>query len=327
MYMNENKITVIIPVYNVEPFLKKCLESVINQTYKNLEILLINDGSTDDSLNICNSFAQKDERIKVVSKTNGGQSSARNVGISMMTGDFVSFIDSDDWLDMKMYEMLMHYMNLYDADVSVCQAFYCYDNKKIKAECDDGKVYQLDGYYNMLGHILPYQQPFMKFQAWNKLYKGELIKDVRFKEGQVYEEIDFERNVLKNARKAVCFNIPLYYYRVGRPGSTVSSFNEKRLVKFTDLDTCIADLVEVNEKIYVTRFIRYSLDACLEFSYLSYKFHKGCDIQKVINDKFENYETISQNYGYKLTWRQKLYKFFPKIHYRLLSFYLKYLKQ
>jgi len=325
--MNDNKISVIIAVYNVEPYLNQCLESVTKQTYKNLEILLINDGSTDGSLKICEQFAAKDGRIKIVNKQNGGQSSARNVGIGLMTGDYVSFVDSDDWLDVEMYEKLMYYMEEYNADVSVCQAYYCYEGRKGKAENDDGKVYILEGYYNMLGHILPYQQPFMKFQAWNKLYKSELVKDVRFKEGQVYEEIDFERNVLKNAQKAVCFNIPLYYYRVGRPGSTISSFNEKRFVKFADLDACIADLKDVNEKEYISRFLRYSLDTCLEFSYLSYKFNKGNDIQITIKNKYKEYEKLSGIYGYRMSWRQKFYKRFPKLHYHLVSLYLTHFKR
>lgn len=324
--MEKKKISVIIPVYNVEAYLTKCLDSIINQTYHNLEILLVNDGSTDGSLAICNSYAAKDGRIQVVTKPNGGQSSARNLGISQMTGDYVSFVDSDDWLDLKMYETLVYYLNKYDADLSVCQAYYCREGHRFEPECDNGREYLIEGYNNMMGHILPYQEPFMKFQAWNKLYKSELIGGVRFKEGQVYEEIDFERNVLKNAKKAVCFNIPLYYYRVGRPGSTISSFNTNRLIKFEDLDVCIKELKEYDKKDYISKYLRYSMDTCLEFSYLSYRFEKGNEIQLKIRNKFNEYLVESNKCGYKLTWRQRLYKLFPRLHYHLVHLYLRHLK-
>lgn len=319
--MEKKKISVIIPVYNVEAYLAKCLDSVINQTYYNLEILLINDGSTDGSLAICESYASKDGRIKVFTKPNGGQSSARNFGISQMTGDYVSFVDSDDWLDAKMYEQLVFFLTKYDADLSVCQTYYCREGHRFQPECDNGKEYLIEGYYNMMGHILPYQEPFLKFQAWNKLYKTELVTGVRFKEGQVYEEIDFERNVLKKAKRAVCFNIPLYYYRVGRPGSTVSSFDIKRLVKFSDLDVCIEELNEANEIKYVCKYLRYSMDACLEFSYLAYRFNKGGEIQVVIKDKFDDYKNKLCGYHHNITWRQKIYCISPRLHYYLMALY------
>lgn len=319
--IQDKKISVIIPVFNVELYLEQCLESVIHQSYNNLEILLINDGSTDNSLEICKEYASKDKRIRVVSKENGGQSSARNVGISLLTGDYVSFIDSDDWLDLKMYEYLVSYLEKYQADVSVCQAYYCRENKEKKPECNDGKEYLLSGYINMMGHMLPYQLPFMKFQAWNKLYKSDIVKDVCFKEGQVYEEIDFEINVLKKAQKAICFNIPLYYYRVGRKGSTISSFNDKRLVKFNDLDICIDEMIAANQSLYLSKYLRYAMNTCLEFSYLSYKFQKGPAIQNRIKEKFNQYNELLVKSGYTMTCRQRFYSFFPKLHYYIVSIY------
>ena len=112
------KISVIIPVYNVERFLKKCLESVINQTLSDLEIICINDGSTDKSLSILNSFAQKDNRIIVINQDNQGQSCARNAGLSIATGKYIGFVDSDDWIDLDFYEKLYNTAKKYNADIA-----------------------------------------------------------------------------------------------------------------------------------------------------------------------------------------------------------------
>ena len=113
------KITVIVPVYNVEHYLEKCLDSLINQTYKNLEIIVINDGSTDNSGEICQEYAQKDNRIVYIEKENGGLSDARNVGLDKMTGSYVTFIDSDDWVELDYVEILYKKIIEYQADIAV----------------------------------------------------------------------------------------------------------------------------------------------------------------------------------------------------------------
>lgn len=111
-------LSVIVPVYKVEPFLKRCVDSIIHQTYKNLEIILVDDGSPDNCGAICDEYANKDDRIKVIHKENGGQSSARNVGIAIAKGDYIAFVDSDDWIDSDMYETLIGLAEKYDADIA-----------------------------------------------------------------------------------------------------------------------------------------------------------------------------------------------------------------
>lgn len=125
-----NKISVIVPIYNVEKYLPTCLNSIINQTYKNLEILLINDGSSDNSGEICENYAKMDNRIHVFHKRNEGVSSARNLGIDLSVGDFISFVDPDDFLDLNLYEIVISNMEKYNADI-IC--FNCYDviNEKL----------------------------------------------------------------------------------------------------------------------------------------------------------------------------------------------------
>ena len=118
--MSQALISVIIPVYKVEKYLDRCLESIVNQTYKNLEIILIDDGSPDNCPAICDEYAQKDSRIKVIHKANGGVSSARNKGIDVATGDYIGFVDSDDWIEPDMYETLIKNAEQYNSDISRC---------------------------------------------------------------------------------------------------------------------------------------------------------------------------------------------------------------
>ena len=130
--INKKKLSIIIPVFNVEEYLPKCIESVVNQTYDNLEILLINDGSTDNSGVICDNFAHKDERVKVVHKENGGLSAARNLGLSLATGHYIAFLDSDDYIDSEMYETLVDALENADADIAACGFKEIYQNKHLQ---------------------------------------------------------------------------------------------------------------------------------------------------------------------------------------------------
>ena len=120
-------ISVIVPIYNVEKYLDRCVDSIINQTYKNLEIILVDDGSPDNCLAICDSWAEKDRRIKVIHKENGGVSSARNSALDIASGDYIGFVDSDDWIEPDMYEILIKNAKKYDADISRCAGLldYC----------------------------------------------------------------------------------------------------------------------------------------------------------------------------------------------------------
>ena len=136
--MEKDKISVIVPVYNVENYLAKCLDSIVNQTYKNLEIIIVDDGSTDSSPSICDTYKEKDKRIKVIHKENGGLSSARNVGLKHATGDFIAFVDSDDWIDLSMYEKLLTKQKEKDYDMVFCRYFKVYPGEEIH------KAYEAD---------------------------------------------------------------------------------------------------------------------------------------------------------------------------------------
>lgn len=125
---SQPKISVIVPVYKVENFLDRCVESIVGQTYENLEIILVDDGSPDNCPSMCDKWAEKDRRIKVIHKENGGVSSARNAALDIVSGDYIGFVDSDDWIDPGMYEFLYENSQKYDADISYCGTFYNYED-------------------------------------------------------------------------------------------------------------------------------------------------------------------------------------------------------
>ena len=127
-----NLISIIVPIYNVEKYLKKCIDSIINQTYKNLEIILVDDGSPDNCGKICDEYAKKDNRIKVIHKENGGVSSARNVGVENATGEYIGFVDSDDYIEKDMYEVLINNLKKENADISIISNYEVYKNKIIE---------------------------------------------------------------------------------------------------------------------------------------------------------------------------------------------------
>ncbi|MGZ5551627.1 MAG: glycosyltransferase family 2 protein, partial [Nitrososphaeraceae archaeon] len=141
----KDKISIIIPVYNGVKYLPKCIDSVLNQTYKNLEIILVDDGSTDESGKICDTYSLKDNRIKVVHKQNGGLSDARNTGLKIATSEYIGFVDSDDFIESDMYEILLKTLYAYDADIVQCASYKIID-EKINPEHYSGTVEQFDSY-------------------------------------------------------------------------------------------------------------------------------------------------------------------------------------
>lgn len=168
--MQQLKISVIVPVYNVEKYLKQCLDSIVNQTYKNLEIIIVNDGTKDNSMKIVEEYLQ-DKRIKVINKENGGLSSARNIGIKEATGDYISFIDSDDYISLNMYEdlvkningediIIFNYSRLDDKTKKIVKNKYIKNNKMI-----------------ILDKKLNYLYSRIELVCWNKIYKATFIKE------------------------------------------------------------------------------------------------------------------------------------------------------
>lgn len=201
------KISVIVPIYNVEKYLNRCIESIINQSYSNLEIILIDDGSTDRCPQLCDDWKKKDKRIKVIHKINGGLSDARNSGMDIMTGEYASFIDSDDWINETMFEKLLFLMDRYNGDIVEC-GFQRTDGKVEIKFNGDINITKIDRYNAMKCVVTEDICPVV----WNKLYKADLVRDERFQIGKCNEDEFWTYRIVDKANKIVQTNEQLYYY-------------------------------------------------------------------------------------------------------------------
>lgn len=225
----QDLITVVVPVYNVSNYLDRCMDSLLAQTYQNLDIILVNDGSTDNSGELCDTYAKKDARIRVVHKDNGGLSSARNVGISMALGKYIGFVDSDDWVTEDMFEYLHGLLTGNCADVAVSNLVRCKSvsdaNKIMKSHKESSiKTYSQEEYIKKFMKI---DSQTIEYYAWNKLYKKELLTSKQYPDGKTAEDVLGTFKALLNANRIVQSNKVTYFYYVN-PTSITASFSEKK---------------------------------------------------------------------------------------------------
>jgi len=208
-------VSVIVPVYNVEQFLPRCLDSIVQQTYNNIEILLINDGSTDNSLSICEAYKAKDERIRVFSKKNEGLGYARNYGIEHAAGAYFTFVDSDDYLTLSAIEKMMSYVQQYRCDVVICNNFHkdVIQNQNLPERLYKGKEIVDILIMHMLGNKGK-KEDSLSYTAWGKLYKASLFKKVRFASERQYiwEDMHFSINLYSSCNSVYISSTPVYYY-------------------------------------------------------------------------------------------------------------------
>lgn len=202
-------ISVIVPIYDVEKYLARCVDSIVNQTYKNLEIILVDDGSPDRCPQMCDDYAEKDSRIKVVHKKNGGLSDARNAGMAVATGEYISFIDSDDYVSDDFFECLLDVMNKENSDIAECSVVKFYEDNRFDEFSDDLSVKTYDTQDAMSALIA--ENPFHQ-HVWNKLYKIELVKDIPYAVGKLNEDEFWTYRVFGRANKVARINKTMYYY-------------------------------------------------------------------------------------------------------------------
>ena len=210
----EDLITVVVPVYNVEEYLDKCIESIINQTYKNLEIILVDDGSPDKSGAICDEYAKQDSRIKVIHKENGGLSDARNVGIKRAAGKYITFVDSDDYISLDYVEYLYNLIRKYNVNLSICNIKTVWKNTKIEEmqEKENKLLSSKEALENFLF------QKGIEISAYGKLYLKELWENHEFPFGKAYEDTAVIYKVIEEAKEVAYGNKECYYY-IARVGS------------------------------------------------------------------------------------------------------------
>ncbi len=220
-----NKISIILPVYNSEKYLEKCLNSVIKQTYENFELIIVNDGSTDKSQHIINKFSKADKRIKTYRIKNHGQSYARNYAFRHVTGDFITFIDSDDYYSKDFLKQMLNNIIKYNADVAVCNFYKIINNKRSIYYKKNNKIIEFKD--NLLDVL--FQQKYFQTHMWNKLYKVQLFESVRFPEDRIYEDLYVNFKIFKKANKIIFDSTPLYNYVYNPTSSLNQKFNIKKL--------------------------------------------------------------------------------------------------
>lgn len=287
---NNDIISVIVPVYKVEKYIHRCIDSIIHQTYENLEIILVDDGSPDNCGKICDDYAKLDNRIKVIHKENGGQSSARNAGLAAASGKFIAFVDSDDYIDNDMYEVLVKLICEYNADIVEC-------------ECRAGKSNSFSVFGKNTRDIEIYSgvQALEKFyfgeqingiasMVWDKLYKRELFDNIKFLDGYDRgEDANITPKLLLEANKIVKYNYNYYNYCIENPESSSLKITDKH---FTDTIHLIEDLATFFETRGLTKYVEYTNIRLLN---ALYNFTIQFGTNSVVKNQIKNLNNILSN--------------------------------
>lgn len=228
--METNKISVVVPIYNVEKYLPRCIESLLAQTYQNLEIILVDDGATDRSAEICDEYAKKDARIKVIHKENGGLSDARNAGTKAATGTYIGFVDSDDFIVPDMYEKMATALAEQNADIAVCNYLYVDEDGKALAErngslpIEDKVLSGKEAVKKLVGPEYAYW-----VTAWNRLYRSEIAKAVPFPKGKIHEDEYTAHMFYDKAEKVVGVSSAAYQYVVRENSIMTKKYGTRNL--------------------------------------------------------------------------------------------------
>ncbi|MCR5729218.1 MAG: glycosyltransferase, partial [Ruminococcus sp.] len=221
-------VSVIIPVYNVRPFLCESLNSVINQTYKNIEIIIVDDGSTDGSGEICDEYQQKDERIIVIHQENKGLSAARNSGLDAMHGDIVAFLDSDDAFLPEFIQIMVSSMLKTSVDIVMCGYYSCHTENRMTVSCSYNQNTPRHRIYSPNQVLNKMMKDEMNMFVWNKVYSSKLFSSLRFPSGYVYEDMLLLPLIIEKAKRILTINTALVFYRK-RIDSISATFSEKSL--------------------------------------------------------------------------------------------------
>lgn len=217
-------ISVIVPVYNTELYIDKCIQSILNQTYQNLEIILVDDGSTDGSAEKCDLYARMDQRIRVIHKQNGGQASARNVGLDVCVGKYIGFVDSDDWIEPNMYLILLEQLEKYNADLAICGRYDAYENSEKRILSRGLGKNGLYDVYQIFPQMILGQ--LSDFSVCDKLHRREFWENIRFPDGEIYEDFAVMYKVILSAKNIVLYDAPLYIYNHRRGSTVTAGFKE-----------------------------------------------------------------------------------------------------
>lgn len=257
-------VSIIVPIYKVEKYLDECVSSLVNQTYSNIEIILVDDGSPDSCPQKCDNWAQKDARIKVIHKVNGGLSDARNAGIDESTGDYMMFVDSDDFVELDMVANLYYCIKKTDADVACC-GIYNYINGE-KSELYNRQLKENLTVFTSLNRLKALLRTATDCAAWGKLYKRTAIRNSRFVKGRYNEDVLFLFDLYQSCDRIVYIKRPLYNYRI-TPGSVTNTVSTRTMDCLTN--ALEMELIAKEKHLPIDKeIIGYKLRICLELGYI-----------------------------------------------------------
>lgn len=276
-------ISIIVPVYKVEAYLDECVESIVHQSYKNLEIILVDDGSPDRCPAMCDAWSKKDPRIQVIHKTNGGLSDARNAGMSRATGQYVAFVDSDDWIEKNYIEWLYRAIQETASDLAACDVREVFTKEDVPVISDESGDVKKCTSLEALSDLLKGQG--FRAVAWNKLYRAELLKDEHFEVGRLHEDEFFSYRIFDKAASLAYVDLPLYNYRQ-REGSIMSTAS---LGHLDSLDAYLGRLSLLKKK-YPTLYTRDKVTFCITcLNFYCDTFMNPNDYSSMVRKKIKQY--------------------------------------
>lgn len=258
------KLSIIVPVYNAERTIGKCIDSILAQTFSNFELILINDGSNDMSLEICNKFKNKDERILIIDQENQGVSAARNRGIQLAKGDYIGFIDSDDWIEENMYEMLLREINAYDADIAMCGVSIDFENGDTKLLHSCVKRYAFDSAQAIEAML---ENKICKGYLWNRIYKKELFEGLFLAEDiAMCEDVLISIDLFHRSSVIVYNTKSMYHYFQSGENMTQKGFSKQYLTgvhAFEKVYHKISELYPNLKEVAFSAWIIMQVNCCL----------------------------------------------------------------
>lgn len=299
-------VSVVVPVFQVENYLDKCIQSVVNQTYHDLEIILVDDGSTDHSPEICDIWEKKDARIRVIHKKNGGLSDARNVGLHAARGKFIAFVDSDDWIDSRFIEYLYVAIQKTNADIAACDVQKVNDGFEPRNIVDISFRFEISTSKEAINDILNDRR--FRAVVWNKLYKSEILKGEQFEVGRFHEDEFLTYRLYDKATSLVYIGTPLYYYRQRR-GSIMDSFSLRHL----DVLDAYLNRIGLLEKKYPDLAKKDKVNFCISCINLYSRISKAD--KKEARVKIQNcrkYLHFSRMEFWEYSWKEKYYVLMSK---------------
>ena len=296
MEYKKELLSIIVPVYNKEKYLKRSLESILNQTYRNIEVIIIDDGSNDESLLICKKYAEQDSRIKLFTKTNGGVSSARNLGLDKCKGEYIAFVDPDDYLDLECFERLIDCLEKNSVDIAYCYAMDFWENsiRTFTYSMKTGTINviqrdEFDWLDNRISHTV----------VWGAVYQRSIINGINFdKDLSIGEDTLFFAKCLKNSKNLAVLDLPLYHYSRNDDSVTRQKWTDSNISDLKARER-IVDIFKENSILYKKAILGLAMTGLDMMSkyYYSKKFRDSykSKVKRILKENF--WELIKYNFG------------------------------